>query len=382
VRPEAWLHRRAIPDPAAPLFTASDGFDLYIDGCRGLPDNTTITRVEYVLQSSSRTPIGAHGVGGACDCLPSCACFEPSYGQHRVEVRERAPLHPSATLLLVVKTLDRYSTRGEPGAPEAGGTVGYAVLNIFCDARSAPPAQPAHPSVQDLVLNAGAWQLPLHKFPPPMAEPLSAASLDNVPAVPCATILLRLHRCADAFAYSQSTEPLGHASSSTSVAQHPLSQIYLSVTLGSAPKSEDGLRTLTAADYEPEDLEQLGLAIPAPLYADGAYDSTRVATVTSEQAATLHNYRVGHGEGVAAAAKISAGGDADKGVTSGADTQNRSGAAAFHPKEGLVREPRPRLTVSVWIVPAARAFVQRSSTAGTSTVKRLTGEIMRDTAGS
>jgi hypothetical protein len=36
----------------------------------------------------------------------------------------------------------------------------------------------------------------------------------------------------------------------------------------------------------------------------------------------------------------------------------------------------------VWIVPAARAFVQRSSTAGTSTVKRLTGEIMRDTAGS
>jgi hypothetical protein len=155
--------------------------------------------------------------------------------------------------VLVVKTLDRWSAHGK------GGTVGYAVLNLFADARSSQMDQPTSANVKDFVLNSGGHQLPLHTFPPPEGATLSASSLDEVPAVACATILVRLHM---------------------------------------AVRSEDGLRTLSTTDVEPELWAERGLVIPAPDYRDGVYDSVRCGAQTTEQAANLYNHRLQTRKGV------------------------------------------------------------------------------------
>ncbi len=42
------------------------------------------------------------------------------------------------------------------------------------------------------MLNQGAFQLPLHAGMPEHGQPLRTNSLDNVPRVPCASILVRI----------------------------------------------------------------------------------------------------------------------------------------------------------------------------------------------
>ncbi len=48
LRQGAWLHYERNSPPTEP-FHASDGFDLYIDGCLNLPDAVTISRVGGVV---------------------------------------------------------------------------------------------------------------------------------------------------------------------------------------------------------------------------------------------------------------------------------------------------------------------------------------------
>ena len=83
---------------------------------------------------------------------------------------------------------------------------GYALLNVFALAgaassldqpgvsRSPEGSVSVQPTSAPLVLNAGAFQLPLFQVPPPKGDgspPLSILSLDG-PRVPCATVLVRL----------------------------------------------------------------------------------------------------------------------------------------------------------------------------------------------
>ena len=42
-----------------------------------------------------------------------------------------------------------------------------------------------------------------------------------------------------------------------------------------APKSRDGLLCLSRTDFEPDEWERLGLAVPAPDYSSSVYDSSR-----------------------------------------------------------------------------------------------------------
>ena len=162
----------------------------------------------------------------------------------RHEVREPS-CDPTSMLLLVVYTVDKFTKKV--------GTVGYAVLNIFVDAASRDKAQPATQNVKDFVVNTGGFEIRLHKAPPPRSAPLSADALNETPAVPCATLLVRLRPAA---------------------------------------KSKDGLRTLSTADVDERDWVATGLVQPMPDYRDGMYDSTRA--VPREQAAKLYNRRQAH----------------------------------------------------------------------------------------
>jgi len=242
---DAWRHCENIPDPHPE--TAPFGVDLYVDGCRGLPDNTTVTRVDFEIRASNHDAFGKAKNTGKGVCDVHSKTFNPRMSV-RHEIREQGSVDPTGTLLLIVRTIDRFT--------KTSVTIGYAVLNMFSDERPGKGrVQPESQNVKDFILNAGGHELPLHKYPPPSTKALSVHSCDDIPAVPCATVLVRLHEAA---------------------------------------KSDDGLRVLSTNDVEERDWEAKGLVVPMPEYRDNAYDSTRVARVLTEQAGKLFNKRLKH----------------------------------------------------------------------------------------
>ena len=243
VSKEAWRHCENIPDPHPE--TAPSGIDLYLDGCRGLPDNATITRVDFEIRASNHDAFGKSDNSGKSVIDVNTKIFNP-HVTLRHEIREQGSVDPMATVLLIVRTIDRFT--------QASATVGYAVLNVFMDARPGKDGvQPESQNVKDFILNAGGHELPLHKFPPPANKALSVGSCDEIPAVVCATVLVRLHEAA---------------------------------------KSADGLRVLSTNDVDEKDWEANGLVVPMPEYRNGVYDSTRVARVMTEQSGKLFNRRL------------------------------------------------------------------------------------------
>ena len=51
---EAWIPRERIGAPYEP-FTSGDGFDLYVDGCRNLPDAVTLSKVDKMVFVCSKS---------------------------------------------------------------------------------------------------------------------------------------------------------------------------------------------------------------------------------------------------------------------------------------------------------------------------------------
>lgn len=241
VSPEAWLHCSNNPPPHAAPFGSSDGIDIYVDGARGLPENATISRAAGTIYNRDFQKVSDGFFG---DVHLDSTTSTPIY-KLRHEVRE-ASYDATSTLVVVVYTVDKFTQKV--------GAVGYGVLNLFVDAASRDKAQPANQNVKDYVVNTGGFELKLHKAPPSRSNPLTAGALDATPAVPCATLLVRLRPAA---------------------------------------KSKDGLRTLSTADVDERDWVKDGLMQPMPDYRDGMYDSTRA--VPTQQAAKLYNYRKLHG---------------------------------------------------------------------------------------
>jgi hypothetical protein len=152
---------------------------------------------------------GAGGSGSALTSLPSMlrlsggasggAGTSATFTTHYVRLPD-AQFDPSATLVIRVDTLESHSHTLQ--------VAGYAVFNLFAYLRGTSDSQPGvvPPPVgvreSDLVLNAGAFQLPLHQVPPSRTNPLTAKCLEASPRVPCATICLRVGRLPGATAYA------------------------------------------------------------------------------------------------------------------------------------------------------------------------------------
>ncbi|XP_065409802.1 coiled-coil domain-containing protein 17 isoform X1 [Chrysemys picta bellii] len=165
--------------PASEPFSATDGFDLYIDGARFLPDAVTITRVAGRIFDSHYHQIGPD-ISTAIDL--SSNIFEPLYN-YRVEIRN-PPVPPSATLLLKLYSLDRFSSKLV--------LIGWAALNLFVESGThrAPAADSQGIQVS---LNEGAHQLRLYHSGPATDQPFSVGALTSAGRyVPCASLLVRL----------------------------------------------------------------------------------------------------------------------------------------------------------------------------------------------
>ncbi|KAL3657350.1 hypothetical protein V7S43_017669 [Phytophthora oleae] len=203
-------------------FQSGDGFNVFIDGGRGFPDSTTISKVTIAALDANRSQVAAEN-GSEFAAVTSNA-FDPEFDTY-VEYRQSS-FNPTLTLVIRVDTIELVSKRPV--------ILGYCVFPVFIDVESRD--QPIRPSIPQFILNEGGFQLPLHTQVQTAEanQPLSAKSCEEFPRVPCATLLLRIAR---------------------------------------AKLSGDGMTLLSRKDFPPHEWETNGLLAPSPQYIDQVYDS-------------------------------------------------------------------------------------------------------------
>ncbi|XP_052098307.1 uncharacterized protein LOC127733070 isoform X1 [Mytilus californianus] len=230
VLPEfAWLPLDRKTPPKEP-FLIGDGFDLYIDGCRFLPDSVTFSKV------AGRVLDRKYGVFGKdinTTVKLDSEIYNPVY-ENKIEFRE-SNIPPSATLLLKIYTVDNFY--------KSLSVVGYATLNIFVESGTERQPTVDQPGLQ-ISLNEGAHQLRLYSQGPNGVDPLSETSLRdaNIRIVPCASALVRLTR---------------------------------------VPKGSTG-KALEQSKVPETDWLRLGLYIPRPRYTDRIYYSSKCLPTKGE----------------------------------------------------------------------------------------------------
>lgn len=152
-----------------------DGYDFYVDGCRSLPDNITITGTTVRVYNKTGEPFSEKII--SC-CGLSDVIYEPTL---RCLVEIRPPhIDPTATVIIRIDTVNRITKQTE--------IVGYSVFPIFH-----LPKSKQQPDENDnrIVLNLGCYQIPLYQKSP-NDEILRGNSLDKTDRVPCSTILIRI----------------------------------------------------------------------------------------------------------------------------------------------------------------------------------------------
>ncbi|KAI1892076.1 hypothetical protein AGOR_G00150250 [Albula goreensis] len=230
------FHQRETP-PARP-FLSGDGLDLYIDGARFLPDCVTISRVTGRIFDRHYNQVGPD-ISTGIDLDSNI--FYPVYNE-RVEIRCPS-MPPSATLLLKLYTVDRFSLRMV--------LVGWTALGLFVESGS--ETQPSiDTGALQVSLNEGAHQLRLYHSGPDPDQPLSTKALTSAGRwVPCSTVLVRVAR---------------------------------------APVDENG-RALSRSQVPEADWGEMGLLRPRPDYSEGGYYSSSARPTPGEaslQAAMSH----------------------------------------------------------------------------------------------
>lgn len=224
----AWLDVPSSPVPALPFDGRGrgDGWDLYVDAARMLPDNVLVSKVCARLVNEARAPVApslqavsslrsrvsSPSYGLAARYLPE-ATLAPGGGIDRIkQTLSGVPLPtvpyrpeglvPHTTLLIRVDGMDRHSG--------VHGLVGYAALNLFAPPDGDSQDQPGvHVAVGDsgavsvvvgrlpdgapVALNAGCFQLPVFAGKVRGVKPLTVAALAaQRTRIPCCTLLVRL----------------------------------------------------------------------------------------------------------------------------------------------------------------------------------------------
>lgn len=204
-------------------YLKDDGIDVYVDGARFLPNNATVTRCVVKMFTSEWEPIPISR-SAAVICAYSDINSDAGTPSYQTKAECRASVfNCTATLLFRIDTLDASTL-------QCAG-VGYAALRVFCTKDRAAISLPNDPSAY---VNTGKFQLPLYAGRVQTGGTFNDTVLaDGMPRIPCASILVRIV---------------------------------------AAPKSSDGLATLSCTDVAESDWASLGVMVPAPDYSSGQYD--------------------------------------------------------------------------------------------------------------
>uniref|UniRef100_A0A8W8LP49 Uncharacterized protein n=1 Tax=Magallana gigas TaxID=29159 RepID=A0A8W8LP49_MAGGI len=170
--------------PCRDPFVSGDGFDVYVDGCRYLPDSVTFSRV------AGRVLDWKYGVhGGDINAIANLDSdiYNPVY-ETKTEYRENN-IPPSSTIMLKVYIVDNFYKNLT--------VIGYATLNVFVESGTKKQPNIDKPGPQ-VSLNECAHQLRLYSQGPNGVDPLTESVIRDagVRYVPCASLLVRLTRVA------------------------------------------------------------------------------------------------------------------------------------------------------------------------------------------
>ncbi|XP_043942785.1 uncharacterized protein LOC122814253 [Protopterus annectens] len=178
--PVVFIHHMRETPPSAP-FHSGDGFHLYIDGARFLPDAVTISRVTGRILDRNYNQIGPDISTGL---NLNSNIYEPFYNYH-IEIRTPA-MPPSATLLLKVYSVDHFTMKL--------ALIGWAALNLFVESGTETQPSVDLGAIQ-ISLNEGGHQLRLYSSGPDTDKPFSVRAFVSAGRyIPCATLLVRLRK--------------------------------------------------------------------------------------------------------------------------------------------------------------------------------------------
>ena len=276
--------------PAGTALHPGDGFDVYVDGARFLPDNVTISKVVVRAMTRDFKSVGRTVEGlGQLDSESMSPAFkayvafrsryrEPELNEDGTVKRTLLPFDPTMTLVLRVDTIESRS--------HAHQVVGYGLLNCFV----AAGARYNHEQPQSLedgvrcTLNEGAFQIPLFQGPPQRSQPLDADVLYSAAAkVPCATLLVRI------VPVKRTARVKGMLKSAASalVAGARLARAAASgvdAATGTTESVDDAASAVTRKAMPRAQWSAAGLLVPPPVYSSAKYDSFRCRPTDSELA--------------------------------------------------------------------------------------------------
>ena len=175
-----WVSGGGQPRPTE-AFTAIDGFDLYVDGARCLPDFVTISKVTVRIGQANHKKAASDEI---CYSQLESDIFNPVY-DYRIEHRKLpSEITPRATLIFKLYTICRFTQRLT--------VVGYSYLNLFNNLGVI--GQPVVDEGVQVSLNEGGFQLRIYANAPNLEKPLSVQMpvADRHRSWPCASLLVRI----------------------------------------------------------------------------------------------------------------------------------------------------------------------------------------------
>ncbi|KAF0698182.1 Aste57867_11167 [Aphanomyces stellatus] len=209
------------------LFAPCDGFDVYVDGARSLPDLVTATKLTCFALHADMSTCAPLQESTTAFASPDETVYSPMFNVWLEYRSER--FNPTLTLLCRVDTID--------ATTKAPRVVGYCALPVFLTHGDDGVKPPTKATTQEFCLNAGAFQVPLRLGAQVGTDKidLTAKACDGFLKLPCATLLVRIVPAA---------------------------------------KTDDGLKCLSRADVPSTEWVAKGISQPTPMYAEKTYDST------------------------------------------------------------------------------------------------------------
>ena len=161
-------------------FDKKDAIDIYIDGCRFLPENCSFTRVTmHVINKAGKSFIDP--VITTPDMSVSKS-REPFYG-FRSELRT-SKMDPT---LILIFTLDTYDLSNAEHR-----IVGHAMMPVFLESSTKSPC--TDPKSKDFILQDGDYQIPIYSGFPSSLRNITYKDFSEIYKIPCATMLIRIRK--------------------------------------------------------------------------------------------------------------------------------------------------------------------------------------------
>jgi hypothetical protein len=162
------------------VFEKGWGIDFYLDQCRFLPDNVSITKVYiYILDVKCKDvfqPLATMSTKLTNDNDAFCPVFN-----FRHEYRKEF-IDPTSLIFLSFVTID--ASNNQPRI------IGHAAHPLFLNRRT--QEQAADPNDTEVVLKSGAYQLQIKSEEPLRKFPFNKEKINKLENLPCASVLIRV----------------------------------------------------------------------------------------------------------------------------------------------------------------------------------------------